>query len=358
MRNLQLLFVVILGFSPLFLFSQPKLLELIPSKVYTQNVIPSAYNTIEMEYKEGDIAEYISVDIPLELKIENLSAGINASNFQDKVKIFLKKGSQFEQATMSSWNFTSLTVPVKSGRWLTNDTPVEVYVEAEGIRTNTIFLIIVDPPQVPPTVTSLNRNRVTITKEPLSITITGKNFGQEVYTGAKINGIPCDIINHNYMNGWMEVLVPQAVREAAGTYSVIVGNIYGKSNAVNLIVEKPLVKMAPVALAAVPRSSAQQENNLNKAQPKIAVTGSVVASGILIYLNGTTSAANKTYLEDYIRQLDQVKKIENNFSIDNSEKVSIKLKGIGVPRVTMDHVKLSIENKLRALRIAGEVVFE
>jgi len=65
MRNLQILFVALLGFSPLFLLSQPKLLELIPNKVYTQNVIPSAYTQYEMEYKEGDVAEYISVDMPL-----------------------------------------------------------------------------------------------------------------------------------------------------------------------------------------------------------------------------------------------------------------------------------------------------
>jgi len=139
---------------------------------------------------------------------------------------------------------------------------------------------------------------------------------------------------------------------------LVAENTFGKSNSLTLIVEKPLIKVAPIAKAPKPQPSARQQKTLDEMPPKSKTPITVYGTGIKVNLSGTTTIAHKTYLEEYISELDQVKKVENNLTIETMEKVSIKLKGSGVEKVSMNHVKLSIEKKLRALGITGDVIIE
>ena len=340
--------VILLAFICFTSFSQPKLTSLNPNRIYTQNA--------SQEKGFGPI--------PLKLEIigENIFKNdITGFNFRDRVKLFFKKGEKLEQVVINtSAPLSSSTGKVStefiSDQWLNNSTPVEVYMEIDGMRTNTIILTVVDIPRLPPVIATLNPDKVTTGKGETLFFVRGQNLGEDRTTKVLINGIEAPLRNYSYIDEWIDVYLPQSIRETPGTYPVIVESIFGKSNTLYFTVEKSLLRMAPVQKTLAVNPNINSQEDLKAAQQKSDTTIAYKSQGIIIQMAGTIqSESNRTYLQEYIQELDEVKKINNNLQIGSINNVFIKIKGFKTAPVTLEHIKLSVEKKLKALGISGVV---
>ena len=184
---LGLLFLIAL---PCFVFAQAKLTSLDPNKFYTQ-----------------------SDNIPVSLSIigENVWPDyMDNGSAIARVKVFFRKGDKIQEIEQSSGNKDHIKVHFMSDEWLTNATPVQVYVETDGVRSNSLALIVVETPKIPPVIKSIAPAKFTTGQETgkYIFRIFGKNLGEMRTTGVTINGIEGSESLFDHIGGVLDVWIP------------------------------------------------------------------------------------------------------------------------------------------------------
>lgn len=289
----------------------------------------------------------------------------------ERVKVFFKKGDKVQEIRKSGSNASQTSVSFFSGDWLTTATPVEVYLVTDGKRSNSVTIQVLDAPRVPPVINSISPSKFTTgqSSDKYLFRVYAKNLGEERTTSAWVNGKPANQAWHNLPEGVMDVWIPRELTSTPGTYQVKVATRYGESNQVSFTIEKPALKMIAVSPVKVsPNRNAPIANTERIAATKIdlkpvhatAMDPSMkVLSGIRVQVIGVMKyAEDRSVLENYIRELDRVMFIDNQAILGDNSQLNIRIKGADVERTTLDHVKLSIEKKLKGMGITGAVVVE
>ena len=336
--------IIMLACLPAFIFSQPRLTKLTPDKMYTQN--------------ESQAQGYGTIDLNLELTGENfLKEGITGFNFSDRVKLFFVKGDKREQIKIYSYNSISLTTLVRSDAWLNNSTPVQIYVEVDGVQSNSLYLNVVDIPRVPPTITSLRPDHVTVGKDETMFFVYGKNLGETRTTRVKVNGIEAQIGNSSYIDGWVYVYLPKSLRETPGTYTVTVESIFGNSNPNYFTVDKAVMKLAPAQIVKVNPNARPIEIQKTQSMGKLDIPVNFLPKVNVQMTGSVKSESLKTQLYEYIKDLPDVKSISNNLKTADAGTVSVSIGGTK-EKAVLESVKYSIEKKLQVMGIAGTVIIQ
>jgi len=298
------------------------------------------------------------------------------------VKVYFKKGSQVQEVEQRSGNKSQLTVTFRGSDWLNKIGFIEVYIliddlPIDGIfsQTNSLYISVEFPLEVPPTITSISPNKF-LTEEKVSdkiFRIYGKNMGLEKTTIAYMNGSSLGVAYASLIDGVMDVYIPKPLINTPGTYDVQVKSKYGYSNTVQLVIEKPPLKMTkiikdifvkpdetkpannaatpPITANTTPNSGVGNTNPDNKA-------GELTANGIKVKMLGNIlNAEDRAMLEKYIDDLDNVLIVDNQMKIsDNNMNMLFEITGKGMVPRELEKAKTNIEDKLKAMGFSNAVV--
>lgn len=289
-----------------------------------------------------------------------------------RVKVFFRKGDKVQEIRKISSNASQTTVSFLSDDWLRTTTPVEVYLETDGKRSNSLAITVVESPKTPPVINNISPSKFAVGQpsDKYSFRISASNLGEEGSTSVTVNGIPATVAWQNLIEGVIDVWIPKSLINTPGTYNVKTRTKMGESNPVPLTIEQPFVKMVPISPIQGAKPSNVKVINKDVTASKVNAIKPINAaaidpsmkllSGIRVKMIGLIKyAEDKSVLENYIRELDRVMFVENELAPgDNNQNLFISIKGTNVERVTLDHVKLSIQKKLSEMGITAQVNIE
>jgi len=365
------------------MFSFKKMLAtffvVLPIYCLSQTSLTSLNKTVFSVEKDWDEYAFHTLTITgKKIWPEYMSVGM----FREIVKVYFKKGSQIQEVEKKSALNDRTTVEFSGKDWLNKPGILEVYVliddlPIDGIfsQTNSLYISVESPAEVAPTITSISPNKF-LTDEKVSdkiFRIYGKNLGLDKTTTAFMSGSYLSVAYANLIDGVMDVYIPKSLINTPGTYDVQVKTKYGTSNTVQLVLEKPALKMTKIIskILTKPTETKPTNNNANvpitvNAAPNSGVVnttpdpkaGELLADGIKVTMLGNiVYGEDRTILEKYIDDLDNVLIVDNQMKIsDNNMNMLFEITGKGVMQPELEKIKETIETKLKTMGFPNAVV--
>lgn len=346
-KSLNLLMLIAL---PFFAFAQARLTSI-------DNRMSSNPNKF---YTQSD-----NINIVLTINGENIWPDyMDINSVIARVKVIFRKGDKIQEVKKSAINKSSVDIHFMSDDWLTNITPVQVYIETDGVSSNSLAIIIIETPKTAPVINSISPVKFVTGQETgnYKFILNGKNFGEMRTTWVKVNGVEAHEALFNHLGGTLNTWIPHALINSPGTYQVQVITKYGSSNVVTLVIDKPLLKFAPVNATGLipPKREPVNVTALRNPNTKLRVSDLKFIQGIQIKMQGDVYyEEEKSKLENYAMGLDGVFFVDNELNITKgASQVTITITSKGVEKVSLDHVKLSLEKKLTAMGINKTVTIK